>query len=157
MYLTSDAWKGGYASDTDRYGEYDTYVNVTHWGRRPAERGYVGAPSIKCKKSYKLFFGENKEGLKITKNSKVMEAHRHVNGQSQFVTLVYHKAGAFTFRITKARNLEKKATYEGRCKGTTFTAEIAFQEQGTKFTGTGKDKNAKEFEITGKVDPEDKI
>jgi len=154
MYLTSDAWKAGCMDDTDRYGVHDTYVNTAHWGKRPVDRSYSLAPFIKVKKSYKLFFGENKEGLKITAKSKVMEAHRHVNKEQQFVTLIYHKAGAFTFRVTKARNLEKKATYEGQCKGTTFAADIMWEEMGTKFTGSGKDKNQKEFEIKGEVDPE---
>jgi hypothetical protein len=169
MYLTSDAWKNGFADDTKRYGDddgargmsYDTYVNTANWGARPADRpDNKRAPSIQCKKQYKLFFGEHKEGLKITKDSKVMEAHYHEVGtlmKHKFVTLVYHKAGAFTFKIRNSRNLEKPARYEGQYDNTTFTADIVFQEQGTEFTGSGKDKNAKEFTITGKVDPEGKV
>ena len=79
---------------------YTPYVKLVNWGARPHDRSTDRAPQIANKETCKLFFGENKEKLKIAEKSKVMEAHRHKVGNKVFVTLVYHKSCAFTFRIT---------------------------------------------------------
>jgi hypothetical protein len=97
MYLTNDKWA---KPKKERSGDYDTYVNLVNWGARPHDRSTDIAPQIANKESCKLFFGESKEKLKIAKESKVMEAHRHRVENKVFVTLVYHKSCAFTFRIT---------------------------------------------------------
>ena len=80
------------------------------------------------KKSYTLHFGTTGKDLSLGLKSKLVEAYMHNAELTSWsrLTLVYRNKCSFTFEISSARAMDKKANYEGSCKGTKFKAEIAF-------------------------------
>ena len=135
--------------DFSRHESFSNYAMFVRYGLTAFEGGKDKAEPIPYSNKAKLTFGKNLN-LDITKNVKIVEAHRHNKDR---LTLIYQDLGAFTFKLRKPKGLHEVNLWHGEHNNKEFRVKLQLtrnKEDGRLQTlsGQGKDESDDPMSMT---------